>query len=116
MVFVEDAVHVSATKLEVGTTTLPSLLYEYTMAAKMMLLKALHTLLLLPSLCAGLVAKADSGSSALVATIKNGTYEGRYEPTYGTEYLLGMPYAQPPVGMCGQSLLLTVTSTLSSTR
>lgn len=68
------------------------------MTAKMALLKALSTVLLLPAFCTGLVAKADNGSSAPVVTIRNGTYEGRYEPAYGTDYFLGMPYAQPPVG------------------
>jgi triacylglycerol lipase len=33
-----------------------------------------------------------------VASIRNGTYVGRYEPTWNTDYFLGMPYAQPPVG------------------
>lgn len=32
------------------------------------------------------------------ATTKNGTYIGRYEPAYDTDYFLGMPFAQPPVG------------------
>ncbi|KAF2169199.1 hypothetical protein M409DRAFT_64945 [Zasmidium cellare ATCC 36951] len=64
----------------------------------MALLKALYTILLLPSLSAGLVTKTDNESAAPVVTIKNGTYEGRYEPAYGTDYFLGIPYAQPPVG------------------
>lgn len=57
--------------------------------------------------CAALLAI--SGSSALTirnerrsgapsAETKNGTYVGRYEPAYDTEYFLGIPFAQPPVG------------------
>ncbi|KAK3626610.1 hypothetical protein LTR56_019676 [Elasticomyces elasticus] len=38
------------------------------------------------------------GHSAPTAVTKNGTYVGRYEPAYDTDYFLGMPYAQPPVG------------------
>lgn len=74
-------------------------LCEYLRMAKMVLLKALGTALLLPPLGLGLVTNAQNGSEAPIVTIKNGTYEGRYEPTYGTDYFLGMPYAQPPVGM-----------------
>lgn len=99
MVFVEDAVHVPTTELVIGTTKLSSLLHEYTMMARMAWSRALYTALLLPSFCAGLVARADNVSSAPVATTKNGTYEGRYESSYGTDYFLGMPYAQPPVGV-----------------
>ena len=41
----------------------------------------------------------DSGSSnSPTATIKNGTYVGRYLPEYDQDLFLGMAYAQPPVG------------------
>lgn len=36
--------------------------------------------------------------AAPVVTIKNGTYYGSYNPTYNTDYFLGMPFAQAPVG------------------
>lgn len=36
--------------------------------------------------------------TAPTAHVKNGTYFGTYNPTYGTDYFLGMPFAQPPVG------------------
>lgn len=74
-------------------------LFEYLRMAKMAFLKALGTALLLPSLGFGLATNAQNGSEAPTVTVKNGTYEGRYEPTYGTDYFLGMSYAQPPVGM-----------------
>ena len=32
------------------------------------------------------------------ATVKNGTYIGRYEPGWKQDLFLGMPYAQPPIG------------------
>lgn len=44
------------------------------------------------------VTKRQNAPSAPTAVVKNGTYTGRYEPAYGTDYFLGMPYAQPPVG------------------
>ncbi|EXJ96406.1 triacylglycerol lipase [Capronia coronata CBS 617.96] len=31
-------------------------------------------------------------------TVKNGTYVGFHEPSYGQDIFLGIPYAQPPVG------------------
>lgn len=57
------------------------------------ILSVLSTLLLVS---ASVAAQYTTGASP-IATVRNGTYEGRYEPTYGTEYFLGMPYAQPPV-------------------
>lgn len=36
--------------------------------------------------------------STLLATTKNGTYQGRYLAEYNQDLFLGMPYAQPPVG------------------
>ncbi|KAK3628363.1 hypothetical protein LTR56_018631 [Elasticomyces elasticus] len=44
------------------------------------------------------VTRRQYGHSAPTAVTKNGTYVGRYEPAYDTDYFLGMPYAQPPVG------------------
>jgi len=32
------------------------------------------------------------------ATTKNGTYIGRYESAYDTDYFLGIPFARPPLG------------------
>lgn len=57
------------------------------------LLSLLSTVLLFSTSIAG----RNTAEAAPVATVRNGTYEGRFEPTYGTEYFLGMPYAQPPV-------------------
>jgi triacylglycerol lipase len=51
--------------------------------------------LLVPST---LVAAQNVSSNAPTVTLKNGSYYGRYEPSYGVEYFLGMPFAQPPVG------------------
>lgn len=74
-------------------------LLELVEAVKMALLKTLQVVLLFTSLGYGAVTKKQSGyASAPVVTVKNGTYEGRYEPAYGTDYFLGMPFAQPPVG------------------
>jgi triacylglycerol lipase len=39
-----------------------------------------------------------SSSIVPTVTVKNGSYYGRYDPSYGTENFLGMPFAQPPVG------------------
>lgn len=36
--------------------------------------------------------------STLLATTKNGTYQGRYLPEYKQDLFLGIPYAQPPLG------------------
>ena len=32
------------------------------------------------------------------ATVKNGTYEGKYVASYDQDLFLGIPFAQPPVG------------------
>lgn len=37
-------------------------------------------------------------SAAPWATVRNGTYAGTYNPAYNTDYFLGIPFAQPPVG------------------
>lgn len=64
----------------------------------MALLKAVCSALLFPSLTLASVIKRGNDTSAPVVTVKNGTYEGLYEPAYGTDYFLGMPFALPPVG------------------
>ena len=43
----------------------------------------------LPTVVAGL---------APTATVKNGTYEGKYVASYDQDLFLGIPFAQPPVG------------------
>lgn len=58
-----------------------------------MLLFMLSTLLF----SCNIVTAYSIAGGAPVATVRNGTYVGRYEPAYGTDYFLGMPYAQPPV-------------------
>lgn len=44
------------------------------------------------------IALTVNGANAPVATVKNGTYVGRYAAQWNTDYFLGMPYAQPPTG------------------
>ncbi|KAF2721693.1 carboxylesterase family protein [Polychaeton citri CBS 116435] len=45
------------------------------------------------------VINADSnGKEGPTVHVTNGTYQGRYEPSYNTDYFLGIPYAQPPTG------------------
>ncbi|KAF5647483.1 triacylglycerol lipase II precursor [Fusarium sp. NRRL 25303] len=36
-------------------------------------------------------------TSVPFATVRNGTYSGVYNPQYGQDYFLGVPFAQPPV-------------------
>lgn len=54
--------------------------------------------LLAASSCSALTIRNKPRNDAPTATTKNGTYVGRYEPAYDTDYFLGMPFAQPPVG------------------
>ncbi|EME83367.1 uncharacterized protein MYCFIDRAFT_59107 [Pseudocercospora fijiensis CIRAD86] len=37
-------------------------------------------------------------AAAPTAVVKNGSYVGTYNPSYGTDHFLGMPFAQAPVG------------------
>lgn len=53
---------------------------------------------LLCSSTLGSVAFAQNEPAAPIVRISNGSYTGRYEASYGTDYFLGMPFAQPPVG------------------
>jgi hypothetical protein len=64
----------------------------------MAVLDILRFLAVLPAASAAAVTKRQNEPSAPTAAVKNGTYVGYYEPTYDTDYFLGMPYAQPPVG------------------
>ncbi|KAJ5498814.1 Carboxylesterase type B [Penicillium expansum] len=41
---------------------------------------------------------ADRQHADPTATVKNGTYTGRYNAEYDQDFFLGIPYAQPPVG------------------
>lgn len=43
----------------------------------------------------GLQARQDA---APMATVRNGTFTGRYNAEYDQDYFLGMPFAQPPTG------------------
>lgn len=44
-------------------------------------------------------------------SLQNGSYTGVYSPTYGQDFFLGIPYAQPPLG----DLRLRVPEPLNST-
>ena len=39
-----------------------------------------------------------SQTCAPTVTIQNGTLQGYYQPSYGQDYFLGIPFAQPPLG------------------
>ncbi|KAJ5886953.1 uncharacterized protein N7473_009627 [Penicillium subrubescens] len=41
---------------------------------------------------------APSAKTAPTVDVRNGTYTGVHSTTYGQDFFLGMPYAQPPVG------------------
>ena len=43
------------------------------------------------------IAVALAASSPTV-TVKNGTLQGSYSPSWDQDFFLGIPYAQPPVG------------------
>jgi carboxylesterase type B len=43
-------------------------------------------------------AAAQSSSCAPSVTLKNGTYSGVFQPSYGQDFFLGVPFAQAPVG------------------
>jgi carboxylesterase type B len=45
-----------------------------------------------------LTIRTSPNDTAPSAVTRNGTLVGRYEPAYDTDYFLGIPYAQPPVG------------------
>ena len=46
-----------------------------------------------------LVLSVISGQGCVPAvTLQNGTYTGVHQSTYGQDYFLGIPFAQPPVG------------------
>ncbi|KAK5715926.1 hypothetical protein LTR15_009751 [Elasticomyces elasticus] len=62
------------------------------------------------------VTRRQYGHSAPTAVTKNGTYVGRYEPAYDTDYFLGMPYAQPPVGPLRFHTPVSLNSSWSGTR
>ncbi|KAG7378033.1 hypothetical protein PHYPSEUDO_010618 [Phytophthora pseudosyringae] len=47
---------------------------------------------------ATLLLATASGADLPTVTVKNGSYYGVYQSTYGQDLFLGMPYAQPPVG------------------
>lgn len=50
------------------------------------------------SVVSSVLAITVNSANAPVATVKNGTYTGRYAAHWNTDYFLGMPYAQPPTG------------------
>lgn len=39
-----------------------------------------------------------SNATAPLATVKNGTYQGTYLPSWDQDAFLGIPFAQPPLG------------------
>jgi len=54
--------------------------------------------LLAVSSSSALTIRNPPNDTAPSAVTCNGTLVGRYEPAYDTDYFLGIPYAQPPVG------------------
>lgn len=44
------------------------------------------------------LAQTSGNSTAPIATVKNGTFAGRYLPVWDQDLFLGIPYAQPPLG------------------
>jgi carboxylesterase type B len=60
-------------------------------------LKSLSSIFLLYGSVSAAVTKRNNGNSAPTVHVKNGTYTGTYASAYGTDYFLGMPYAQPPI-------------------
>jgi len=63
-----------------------------------MALSKIFVSLLATSGSLALVIRDEPTNNAPSAVTKNGTLLGRYEPAYDTDYFLGIPYAQPPVG------------------
>ncbi|KAK3115737.1 hypothetical protein LTR53_004608, partial [Teratosphaeriaceae sp. CCFEE 6253] len=59
--------------------------------------RVLSAALLASTVLAGVTKRQNAATPPIVST-KNGSYIGHYEPAYGTDHFLGMPYAQPPVG------------------
>jgi len=43
-------------------------------------------------------AQQSMSCNAPTVTVGNGTYAGLYQPSYGQDYFLGIPFAQPPLG------------------
>jgi carboxylesterase type B len=62
-----------------------------------MAISRFFTALLAASVSSALSIRNNPYRSPPSATTKNGTYIGRYEPAYDTDYFLGIPYAQPPL-------------------
>jgi hypothetical protein len=58
------------------------------------LLSSLATLAVIPFLAAGAVTPSSTPS----ATVKNGTYIGKYDAEWDQDHFLGIPFAIPPVG------------------
>jgi triacylglycerol lipase len=63
-----------------------------------MAISKIFTVLLAVSAGSALTIKNNPYRSPPSATTKNGTYVGRYEPACDTDYFLGIPFAQPPLG------------------
>ncbi|KAM0705990.1 hypothetical protein Q7P35_007350 [Cladosporium inversicolor] len=63
-----------------------------------MAVSKIFTALLAVSASSALTIRNTPNRTPPSATTKNGTYVGRYEPAYDTDYYLGMPFAQPPLG------------------
>jgi carboxylesterase type B len=82
-------------------------------------MRFLFALIVLVSPVWSAVTKRQANASSTlppVATTKNGTYVGRYEPTWDTDYFLGMPYAQPPVGPLRFHVPMPLTTSWSGQR
>lgn len=59
------------------------------------MITAFTILLLAASATSAVVSRR---GDAPTAKTQNGTYHGVYNPTYDTDYFLGVPFAQPPIG------------------
>ena len=62
-----------------------------------MAVSKIFTALLAVSASSALTIRNTPNRTPPSATTKNGTYVGRYEPAYDTDYFLGIPFAQPPL-------------------